>query len=512
MNKRENIFSKLNLNNKNLNLELEKILDEKKFTENAQSLILSMFYKIENAYKDYYKVKRQMPTKEIFVQTIIDIIKKYCNEIEIIKPKGKKNEKKYEIDIKKGKIKCFANEDILLMGLLELKNVNLKKEDLLEDALSEILKYGNSLNYQEVIRAFNGWSWQDTLSQTYDLYCNLIYQNLLIIIGNEKLQEIIESKRKISKIEEELEKYYSQDFVKKIIEFLLRIAISIKINHNKEYKLNVESYFCLLNDEFKKLENKEELINFIASKRKEITKKIADIDIKLNDINYLRKEFYQMNKKTENNGKIFSISDLTDMYEDTRAELLNSMKEYNKLVDPKQYINKKEELKNKIDLYIKLDVKLEKKINIEKIIIDFQSLFLECFQIKINQCKEKKEIVNLIYCFRYYELLNYCKEYKIKDSAKLKKQLQEVLNDLTNKAEELKAMEKFSSEGNAAIIKNIFTSEIITLDNIIIQFFDSNEDEKKYKVQYYDGVMLVKEMEIKLKDVIYKKKKLRLFI
>ena len=68
LNKKEKIFSKLNLNMKDYNEELEMILDKKKFNEEVQNLILSMFYKIENSYKDYYEAKKDVPAKEEFIQ------------------------------------------------------------------------------------------------------------------------------------------------------------------------------------------------------------------------------------------------------------------------------------------------------------------------------------------------------------------------------------------------------------------------------------------------------------
>ena len=74
MSKKDNIF--LKLNTRDINTELETILDNKNMDEDVQSLILSMFYKIDNAYSDYQKVKTNMPTKEIFNQNIIDVIEK----------------------------------------------------------------------------------------------------------------------------------------------------------------------------------------------------------------------------------------------------------------------------------------------------------------------------------------------------------------------------------------------------------------------------------------------------
>jgi len=51
------LFSKLDI--KDYNNELEKILENKLFSVDVKNILLSMFYKIENAYKDYKVIKRR---------------------------------------------------------------------------------------------------------------------------------------------------------------------------------------------------------------------------------------------------------------------------------------------------------------------------------------------------------------------------------------------------------------------------------------------------------------------
>lgn len=510
LDKKEGIFSRLNLNMKDYNTELEIILDEKNFSEDVQSFILSMFYKIENAYSDYYKVKRQMPVKEVFIEKIIYVIKEYCNEIELIKPKGKKSEVVYKIDKEKGKLQCFPNEIILLYGLFQLIPIEKKEDDLIEDAICDMLQKGNSLNYQESIRAFNGWSWLDTLVSIEDLQCDLVYQNLLIILGNERIEEVLASVEKLSEIEQKLEEYETE-VVKKFIYMFAQIAVLLKTNKDKEYKLQMQKRLESLNEELQKLENKEQLIEYITGKKKEITSEIGEIDRLLNDIVLLKIEFEERNKKLPKDKKIFSISNLAEIYEEKREKLLKKMKEYNKLVEPMEYLKKKEEMKNEIKFLENLELKSDKKNNIDKNIIAFQEVFLECFKEKIEKCKEKREIINLIYNFRYYWLLNYKKSYKIKNSTKLKETLWEVLEKLQIKAEELKAIEKISSDilCNTKILEKILQSKVITLENIMLQIFDEDEE---YKVQYYDGNILEGEFELKLKEINTKKKRIKLFI
>ena len=61
------ILSKFNIDIKDYNNELEKILESKLFSYDVKNLLLSMLYKIENAYKDYETVKVEVPSKREYI-------------------------------------------------------------------------------------------------------------------------------------------------------------------------------------------------------------------------------------------------------------------------------------------------------------------------------------------------------------------------------------------------------------------------------------------------------------
>lgn len=509
MNKKERRLKKINQN-----LDIETILDEKQFSENVQSLILSMFYKIENAYSDYYNVKRTMPVKEQFLECIIRIIKESCNNIEFINPNEVKEEQNFKIIEKHKKIQCLENEDILLFGLFQLIKLEIQDNNLTDEIFKQILKYGNGLNYQEVIRAFNGWSWNDSLSRRFDIQCNLIYQNLLIMFNNEIMQEIIKSKDIVMKIKDVMQDEYNNELIKKFIYILIYSIISVKISETDTYKIKCQEYLKELENNINKLKNKERFISDLTIKRKNIVIQIREIDEKLNNITFLKKEFEDKNKKLKQNNKIFSISDLAEMYEEKREKLLKEMSEYSRLLNPQEYINKTDELKNNIEIYNNLNLKLNCQKNAEQSLQNLQQIFLQCFTEKINNSKDKKDVIELIYKFRYYQLLKFNEDSRISDLSTIKENLEDVLKALICKAEELKAIEKFTNdiESNLKIVQSIFTNEILNLENIVIQILEKDNKNEIYKVQYYDGVMLSKEVDITLKDVNIKKRKSRMFI
>lgn len=511
LNKKEKIFSKLNLNIKDHNEELEIILDKKKFNEEAQNLILSMFYKIENSYKDYYEAKKDVPAKEEFIQNIIFSIEKYCNKIEIIKPTRKKKEIEYKINKKSGQIKCFPNEVILLYCLVKLTSRDGENIELKENAVNEMLEIGNSLNYQEVIRDFNGWAWTDSNMSIQEIQYNLMYQNLLLLVGYDKIKKIYESKDKLLQIKKELENSYKKDLAKDFLCAISQISVLLKSNRDKDYKIALINEFEPYVQELEKLSDKEKLIVYITEQKKNIIKEIKKIDKLINNITELKNDFEKRNKKLPKDKQIFSISSLEETYEQERKKLLERIKEYNKLVEPMEYLKKKDELAEKTEFYKSLELQTEKKNQINKNIIELQKVFLKMFEEKINKCNEKKEIVHLLYNFRYYLLLNYKKGYKIKDSSKLKPITEQVLKKLQNKAEELKAIEKISNDSlcNIKILERIIQEKIITFDNVVLHIINEGE---KSRIKYYDANVLEGELEIKTDKINTKKKKVKLFI
>ena len=81
MKSKETLFSK-----NNYDMQLEEVLDNKEFNDEAKSLILSVLYKIEESYKDYAKVKLNVKLKNEIIEEIINILKYKCDKILILNP------------------------------------------------------------------------------------------------------------------------------------------------------------------------------------------------------------------------------------------------------------------------------------------------------------------------------------------------------------------------------------------------------------------------------------------
>ena len=73
---------------KDYSKELEKVLTNKPYSKDVKNLLLNMFYKIENSYDDYKKIKIEVPIKKDFLQEIINIVYKDCKYIEFTEIKS----------------------------------------------------------------------------------------------------------------------------------------------------------------------------------------------------------------------------------------------------------------------------------------------------------------------------------------------------------------------------------------------------------------------------------------
>ena len=386
---KEDIFSKINL--KDYNNILENILEQKAFTEDVKNLLLSMLYKIENGYEDYETVKVNVSSKKHFLKKIVQIIKEECNKIELIKPLSEQSkilEEKnvnYIVNKEQGKITVYPNERMILEALVTLnqKEIILEEEyELFRIGLNEVLTKGNRMNAAEVIRDFNGWSWDITKSQMESKNINVVYQNLLILLGNQFLQkwitdgkekeeeeielpnnEILRSKynNSFGMTKEEVQEDNNIDYLKKMQEILakkygkekaetffyqfIKTTIALGCNRNKKQKEIILNEQNQLKQDLEEMQDNKKYLENLSKKKKEITVEIRKIDTLLNDEKLLREEYEKRNSKLPNKEKIFSVSHLKIMLEKERKNKLEEIKKCNKQMEPQQFIETKSKRK-----------------------------------------------------------------------------------------------------------------------------------------------------------------------
>jgi len=552
---KEDIFSKINL--KDYNNILENILEQKAFTEDVKNLLLSMLYKIENGYQDYETVKVNVNSKKYFLKKIIQIIKEECKKIELIKPLSEESkileEKKvnYIIEKEEGKIIVYPNERMILEALITLnqKDIELKEEyELFELGLKEILIKGNRMNSAEIIRDFNGWSWDITTSQMESKNINLVYQNLLMLLGNNFMQtwitdgkeqeteeielpnnEILRSKYNnsfgmtkeemkenikvdyIQKMKEILNEKYGEERAKEFINQLIKTTIAIGCNRNKKQKEIILNRQKQIKENLDKMQDNKKYLEELSKKKKELTIKIKKIDTLLNDEKLLKEEYDKRNSLLPNKEKIFSVSHLRIMLEKEIKNSLEKIKEYNKQMEPKEFVKTKKELEDNLKYFEEIGISEKEKANEEKQINKLQKCFLNCFIEKVKKSETKKQIIDILYEIRYYKQIPY-KENNIKNIELFKEQIQEIEKELIKKACEQKILTRFSENEiiNKKILENQFDSKIINLENTIyilkyrkgilkIEIYDTNIEEEIKEIEIKEKVELQVKLNKKIK-------------
>lgn len=496
----KDIFSKIM---KNYNNDLEIILEEKDFESNVKNLLLSMMYKIENSYDDYKKVKVNVCNKKKFVEEILDTIKNNCNEVEIVKPISDEGQKLYEaninciIDKEENKIKTFQNEKSILDAILKIRQQDIEllpKYDLIQKPIKELLTIGNNMNGLEIITDFNGWSWDISRDRKSIIY-NKIYNILIILIGNniidtwvnnrqvedeeipsnvilsskynEKFgitkQEIQEQKQdNIEKIVKRFEDLYGEKLTKEFFKKLIQLAILECSKSDKEYKQKIQGEIDKLEEEFLKMSNNKLYLEELSKQKKEITNQIKKIDDILSDDNILKEEYENRNKELANKDKIFSVSHLRLMLEKQRDRSLEEIKNINIKMKPTEFIKIKENLQQKLNFYKEIKIDNTKNENFIALLAKFEVIFLQCFLKKIDISENKKQIENLIYEFRYYNLM-------LPIIEDIKEQKEEIAKKIIKKACEQKVLITISEneELNYKILKEVLETKIIDIDTIV---------------------------------------------
>ena len=553
---KEDIFSKINL--KDYNNVLENILEQKAFSEDVKNLLLSMLYKIENGYEDYKTIKVNVSSKKSYVKKIIQVIKDECKEIQLIKPLSEEskileeNNVNYIVEKETGKIISYPNERMMLEALVTLSQKDIVLEEqysLYNLAMRDVLSIGNRMNCVEVIRDFNGWSWDITTNQMEGKNINIVYQSLLILLGNRFLQnwitnkedddedeeveipsnEILRSKYNenfgmtkeemqedktidyIRKMQEILAEKYGEENAIEFLEQLIKTILVIDCNINEKQRkivLNLQNQFT---KDLEKMQDNKAYVEELSKKKKELAERIKNIDTLLSDDKMLKEEYENRNSKLANKDKIFSVSHLSIMLEKEKEKYFKEIKEYNLQMQPKEFVETKKTLEEKLEFFEDIDVKENEKTNEGKQIILLQKSFLRCFEEKIKRALTKKEITNLIYELRYYEQLPY-RQYNISKEEKIAEYLKKVEKQVIKKACLEKVLIKFSDEEelNYNILKNQFQSKIIKLENTIyvlkykkgilkLEIYDTNIEEETREIEIKEKVELHVKLNKKIK-------------
>ena len=524
--KNENLLEKLV--KRDYNNELEKILEKKTYSENVKSILLSILYKLEMSYKDYKHIKKEVVSKEELIGNIIRVIKNNCDEIKLIKPNSKESEiignRTFLVEKKKKRIICYNIERKLLYCLAKISKKNRIIKDnyyVINKTLSNLINVGACINEVEPLRDFNGYSWTTIPKEIESITHNLIYQNLVFLVGNNFMNKWIYNKESIMDymqiFKEKLEKLYGKEIAEKLIELLKEISIYIEIKFDKKAREKMLNEKELIEDELIKMQDSEKFVEQVTKEKRTITEEIRLIDETINNKHLLEREYERRNELLPLEEKIFSMRILSKMMEEERNEKLEKIEKLNKMLNPQKFVRYKKELEEKNKYLILADIEdVDEKI--EKLKLEIQKLFIKCFDIKIDKCSSKQEMIKLMYEYRYYLMIPYNSKDNILEEKKLQKEIEEETKIILEKAHKLKVIEEFSKqeEINYELLKVIFQNRNLNIEDIEIKLIRqkeknvSNKENKniqneEYYVQVFDGNGIGEKRKLKNSDVMNKK-------
>lgn len=486
-----NIFSKL----KDYNSELEIVLDRKYFSSNIKNLLLSMIYKIENAYDDYKMVKRVVRSKDDFLTEIVDTISKDCDNVKVVEPESKNAEilEKYKAlaltNEKERSLLAYPTEISLLYGISDIKPkyFYVKNELIFKKLIQDMLVEGYNTNNLEILINFNGWSW-DTKSKSNGKYINnLIYQNFLFICGEAFLKEWRNtSSSKIDYFAEIENRISALDKNNKFMTYMCKVLYAKASKKEKEIiaeKLKEKSR------ELSKISDREKFLENMRKKKLNLSKLLQKYDMILNDKNLLIKEFKKRNSKLEDDKKISSLKILENMLVREKEKALVDFKEASDLSLPVNYLKYKAKLEEYDSIY-------KNKQTIDKDIVELQKNFLKILEQKIINATTNEEIIDSIYSLRYFKNVNINKEYQIRDIEVLDKYIDKILKIAITRAckSGIIKIVCLDINTNYEIIRYAIDSKIIELEEIKLCL---DFDKDILKVQVYDKEIYEKQAEFK---------------
>ena len=481
------LFSKL----KDYNAELEEILDNKYFSSNIKSLLFSMIYKLEVAYDDFQKVKKSVRSKEDFLNEIIEDIRLYCDNVKLAEPDSDqaklliKNNVKALTNEKERSVLSYPTEAALLYAISDIspKYFYMEENFALRNLFQNSLVNGYNLNNSEILRDFNGWSWGKVYEDKFNYIDNLIYQNLLVILGEKFLYEwrtygstrrdFLEEAKKYIKIFTNNDKY---------LKSLYKI---IYLNSEAKDREKIDNELKEKSKKIKKMEDKIKFIETSNERKKKLNKKLQRIDIALNDNKILQKELEKANLKLEESKKIKSISKYKKLLEKEREKYLKEIFEIDYLLKPANFLHEKKLIEETLEFY-------KCKEGFEQTLIAWQKEFLFFLEKKLNKMKTRDEIIDVLYEIRYYKKIKFDKETYISDIEEIDKIIDKILKTAITMLCKLGAIKIISMDINLnfEIIKYVLDTRIIELEQtkvafkideegLIIKVFDKDVFEKQ---------------------------------
>ena len=360
----------------------------------------------------------------------------------------------------------------------------------------------------EPLRDFNGFSWNIVYKEIEDITCNLIYQNMIFLLGNKFVDKWVNDFNPLIDyfdiFQAEIEKKYGKKSREEIIKKILKISIMTYFKYDNEFKNSILEQKKQIETSYDEFQNKEEYISKISKSKKQKEKEIKRIDKIMNNKDLIAEEYEKRNEKLPLEKKIFSIRVLKNILKEERENFLKEIEELNNSIKPKEYIKQRDIINQKHEILYSLGENLE--YNIYNTLIDLQKDIIKCINKKTKETTNKQELIELIYLFRYYCYLPITSNTNIMQEHKLQRYIDKVGKELIKKAIAEKIIPQIIEDENAnyKIIKKIIISKIISLEGINIKIEKDKDKENKiltiYDEDIEDFIINIKDEGLKIKN------------
>ena len=485
------LFSKL----KDYNLELDEVLDKKTFSSHIKNLLLNMIYKVEVSYPDFKEVKRCVRNREDLLNEIVETVRLYCENIKIAEPDSDQAKMliKHKVEAltneNERSILTYPTEMSLFYAISDIspKYFYINQDIVLKSVLQNTLVNGYNLNNVEILRDFNGWSWDFSCGTNFNYIDNLIYQNLLVIFGEKFLYEwrtygstrrdFIDEAKKYIKIFTGNDKFFKALFK----------VLYVKLNAKEHEKIDL--ILAEKMKEYKLMQDKEKFISTSKEKKEKLEKKLGKIDFALSDSVVLEKEFKRFNAKVQEDKQIKSIVTYKKRIIAEREKIFNQINDITYLLISSNYNKRKNDLKDNLEHY-------KTKDDINTVIIELQKEFLNFLDKKLSKMKTRDELIDVLYELRYYRQLKIDKNHTTCEIEELDILIDKIMKKTITMLCKIGAMKILSMDIglNFEIIKYALSTKIIELeqikisyeidnDSIIIRIFDKDTIEKQGRKQ-----------------------------
>ena len=385
-----------------------------------------------------------------------------------------------------------------------------------------------------------------------NVYYDIIYKNLLWIIGIDKLIEFKKTKQCIYYMKKYLLKKYRKENVEKLITILKEMIFVFGTDEEKEKEILANRKAL---DMYNAMKDIRKFIEKVNEEKKKNNKLIAEYDKILNSQRVLEREFEEYTKQTkevkekkkkEDNGKSIAISELEQIVDiinmdeennqngkqqdmtknievfsidifEKRKKLYEKNIELAKIGNPENYVEHKRLLEDSIKHIlryqeVKDDEKAKEKL-IEELILEYQQVVYDMLEDRIDVLYTNEEVIYEIYRQRYIRYQNVGKNKYIYQVTELYQKMDNVLHLIVEKALKFDILERLSEEDNTnyAAISPALKTAILSLEDIRVALYTG----KITLLCIYDGNVLIKEIELFDVDPklvsIPTKKKIKLF-